>query len=176
MTLTNYLLHTFDSTKSRITHFIELQTLITAYLLVPSLLILISFLITYFWRYIRLQCSKSVEGRLVLITGGSSGIGKALACKYAELGANVIIVARTETKLQNALDEIEQAAKDSNKQTFAYLKCDVTNNQNVEEVMSELIDLHGCPDTIINCHGAAYPGYFMQQEHSIFEVGFICVH
>ena len=145
------------------------QSLVTAYLIVPTTFIILSFLVTFFWRTLRLSlCSKSYVGRTVVITGGSSGIGKALACKYAQLGANVVILARTKSKLEAALDDIESVRNNTN-QTFAYLCMDVTNQQNVEEVLDELLDLHGCPDTLINCHGAAYPGYFFQQDNEVFE-------
>ncbi|KAG9736779.1 hypothetical protein KCU73_g10163, partial [Aureobasidium melanogenum] len=48
-----------------------------------------------------------VEGRTVLITGGSSGMGKALATKLAQQGANVCIVARNQAKLDQAIDHIK---------------------------------------------------------------------
>jgi 3-dehydrosphinganine reductase len=154
----------------RILSFTTSENVVTAYIILPIILIVLSLLLTMLYRCMKLRCcTKSVDGRLVLITGGSSGIGKALACKYAAMGASVVIVARTESKLEQALEEIEEAAKNSTTQSFAYLCCDVTNKKNVELVMDELIDLHGCPDTIINCHGAAYPGYFLEQDHSIFE-------
>jgi 3-dehydrosphinganine reductase len=152
------------------TFFSSPDALITAYLVVPVTCIFISFLLTYIWRSLRfaLCTSKSFKGKYVLITGGSSGIGKALALKYAKLGANVIIMARTESKLAAVLDDILNVTTSAD-QSCAYMCCDVTDRENVDQVMSELIDLHGCPDTIINCHGAAYPGYFFQQDHSVFE-------
>jgi NAD(P)-dependent dehydrogenase (short-subunit alcohol dehydrogenase family) len=48
----------------------------------------------------------SVGGKVVLITGGSSGIGLAAACKFAEAGAITIICARGEDKLKEAVAEI----------------------------------------------------------------------
>ena len=46
-----------------------------------------------------------VAGKVVLVTGGSAGIGKATACKLAEAGARTIIVARDTTKLDAACEE-----------------------------------------------------------------------
>ena len=159
---------------TKITTFTTVDNLVTGYLIIPLLAIVVTFLCTYLYRSLRLAISanETLQGKLILITGGSSGIGKALACKYAQLGASVVILARTESKLIKALDEIEEVAKASAETTHAtisYVCCDVTDPTNVEQVLDELISLHGCPDTLINCHGAAYPGYFFEQEHSVFE-------
>jgi short-subunit dehydrogenase len=153
---------------TRITKFTTQENLVTAYILLPIFLVFSTFLLTYIWRTIKLTlCKRTVKGSLVLITGGSSGIGKALACKYAQKGANVVIMARTESKLSSALEEIEQVA--THQGSFSYIICDVTKKKSVDTAVDELLNVHGCPDTVINCHGAADPGYFFEQDHSIFE-------
>lgn len=53
----------------------------------------------YLWR----KPKKSILGRHVLVTGGSEGIGLAVAIRSAQLGADVTIVARNQTKLGNSL-------------------------------------------------------------------------
>jgi len=50
--------------------------------------------------YMRMYISDSVRGKRVLITGASTGIGEQLAYHYAQLGANVVITARRERRLQ----------------------------------------------------------------------------
>ena len=50
-----------------------------------------------------------VEGKVVLVTGGSSGIGKATACKLAEAGAHVVTIARDKEQLDEAVREFEAA-------------------------------------------------------------------
>src|SRR5437667_481694 len=52
--------------------------------------------------------SKSVEGKRILVTGASSGIGKTLALKIGEAGGEVILVSRTREKLEEVAEQIEE--------------------------------------------------------------------
>ena len=150
------------------------QALTTAYLLVPACAVGLAFLITFLVRTLyQLVCSGgskrgALEGRLVLVTGGSSGIGRAVACNYAARGAHVVIMARTKAKLADAVEEI-LAARASKEQSVAYLACDVTDKRAVDEAVEEMVALHGVPDHVVTSHGAAYPGYFFDQEVEVFE-------
>ena len=49
-----------------------------------------------------------MNGKTVIVTGGGSGIGKAMATKFAKEGANVVITGRDANRLKNAKEEIEQ--------------------------------------------------------------------
>ncbi|RLV58565.1 YciK family oxidoreductase [Parashewanella curva] len=51
----------------------------------------------------------SLSGKVILVTGAGSGIGRAAAIKYAQYGATVILLGRTVKKLEHVYDEIEQA-------------------------------------------------------------------
>ena len=57
-------------------------------------------------QYLPLQPTAQVTGRVALVTGGSKGLGKAMARAFAEAGADVIISSRHENELQAALKEI----------------------------------------------------------------------
>ena len=54
----------------------------------------------------------TLEGQTILITGGGSGLGLAMAKKFASLGSNIAICGRTEDKLQKAVEEISKAGKE----------------------------------------------------------------
>ncbi len=89
-----------------------------------------------------------VKGRVVLITGGSSGIGKAAAFKIAEAGAVTIIVARDQVKL----DETVAEAKAAKLKLIAY-SADVGDEQQCAELVAKLNANHGGVDILVNNAG-----------------------
>ncbi|MBB6454852.1 NAD(P)-dependent dehydrogenase (short-subunit alcohol dehydrogenase family) [Salirhabdus euzebyi] len=84
--------------------------------------------------------------RVVIITGGSSGMGKYMAQKFAHEGANVVITGRDEDKLQKAKAEIQQG-KDVSVHTIAM---DVRKPEDVERMVQETIDTFGTIDSLVN--------------------------
>ena len=90
-----------------------------------------------------------VEEQLILITGGSSGIGKATAAALHRNGAKIILQARNLAKLKAAAEEI-----DPNLERISYYGADLSNEAEVISVADELIKKEGLPDVIINSAGA----------------------
>jgi NAD(P)-dependent dehydrogenase (short-subunit alcohol dehydrogenase family) len=89
-----------------------------------------------------------VSGKIVLITGGSSGIGKASAIKVAEAGAKVIIVARGEKELHETRDEIVAAGG----KCWAYT-CDLTDMASCDELVKTVLAEHKHVDVLVNNAG-----------------------
>lgn len=108
------------------------------------------------------------KNKNIIITGGSSGIGKATARKFASLGGNVFIVARDQKKLDSALEEISLAKIDDN-QVFAAFSADVTDYQQVEKIINQVVEKYGPPDILVNSAGYAYPGYIEELPLEIIE-------
>jgi NAD(P)-dependent dehydrogenase (short-subunit alcohol dehydrogenase family) len=97
----------------------------------------------------------TVAGKVVLVTGGSSGIGLAASCRFAEAGAITIICARGEDKLADAVKEIVDYAKErgnKNPQVHSY-SVDVANEQSCAEFIAKLNESHGGVDFLINNAG-----------------------
>ena len=90
----------------------------------------------------------TVKGKVVLITGGSSGIGLATAHKVAAAGATTIIIARDPEKLAAAKKEIE--AKGHAIVTYS---ADVSDASQCEELVRKLEDIHGGVDILVNNAG-----------------------
>ena len=92
-----------------------------------------------------------VKGRVVMITGGSSGIGLAAAKKIIEAGATVIIIARDPEKLAAAQVEIGECAKNGGK-VFTYA-ADVGDETACAEFAATVNEKHGGVDILINNAG-----------------------
>jgi len=100
------------------------------------------------------------EKRIILITGGSSGIGLALAKQLAAQGAHVWILARDREKLENALRSVQQAAL-SESQNCGFVTADVSRYDLVQQAVGEVCEKAGTPDLVINSAGVVHPGSFL---------------
>jgi len=110
---------------------------------------------------------KEINGRLVLITGGSSGIGLALAEQLFAQGASVVILARDQMRLDTAVAQIEHQRR-SPSQKLGTLSADVTDEPALSQALTRLKTDYGLPDLVINCAGVARPGYAETLEPQIF--------
>jgi 3-dehydrosphinganine reductase len=96
----------------------------------------------------------------VVLTGGSSGIGKALALRLAELGAELTLIARRANLLEQTRDEI---AKHHPHAQVHLIAVDVSDADAVERQVGPHLDAHP-PDMLINNAGIATPGRFLEQD------------
>ncbi|MEL6786259.1 MAG: SDR family oxidoreductase [Cyanobacteria bacterium J06607_15] len=103
-----------------------------------------------------------------IITGGSSGIGKAVAKLLAQQGANLTLIARDRTKLEHAKQEIE-AVKVNSSQIVNFVTADVANRESVTWAIKQAIADLGTPRILITSAGMVHPGYFSEIPLDIFE-------
>lgn len=109
-----------------------------------------------------------LEGKVAVVTGGSRGIGKAIAGRLADEGADVVISARTAHTLETAAKEIAGAT-----------------GRRVEPVPADLSTLEGCEelhrqatgafdniDILVNCAGATKSGPFVELPDQLWQEGF----
>lgn len=90
----------------------------------------------------------AVRGKVVLITGASSGIGRATAIKVADAGATVLLVARSIDKLEETKDEIISAGG------VAHIhRCDLADVDDVARMADEVLTYHGHVDILVNNAG-----------------------
>ncbi len=98
-----------------------------------------------------------LNGRVAVITGGSEGIGKAAAASMAEEGANVVIIARDQAKLDVAAAEIRSTAKGE----VLAISCDVGNRSSVDAAFKQVLDKWGRVDIVVNNAGSGNAGPFV---------------
>ncbi|EAW37894.1 SDR family oxidoreductase [Lyngbya sp. PCC 8106] len=103
-----------------------------------------------------------------IITGGSSGIGKATAKLLAKSGANITIIARSPEKLETAKAEIE-AVKLQSEQRVCTKVADVSDRIQVEIAIRNSVQELGVPDILITSAGISVPGYFQDLPIELFE-------
>jgi 3-dehydrosphinganine reductase len=96
------------------------------------------------------------DNRNVIITGGSSGLGRALARRLAGRGANLALIARDKSKLESTQRELSPLVGASRK-VLVY-SCDVSDPTQVEMTMARIADELGTPHLLINSAGILREG------------------
>ena len=93
-----------------------------------------------------------LQGKVAVITGGTDGIGKAIAITFAKEGAKVMMVGRDEKKGQNALEEVRRFGE------ATYFKGDVSDSPQVRKLVEVTIQKYGRIDILINNAAVCPPG------------------
>ncbi len=104
--------------------------------------------------------------RVALITGGSSGIGLAVARLLAARGAHVWLVARDVARLQVALSELQAAGAPT--QQHGIIACDVADPEQAAAAVQQVTAAVGLPDIIVNSAGIVLPGYVEKLDLTAF--------
>lgn len=101
------------------------------------------------------QLSRSVEQRVVLITGAASGMGRAMAHLFADVGARVGMVDRTAGGIHMVSDELERAGHSVG--SFAAFSGDVSNANEVRAAVDHIRSTLGPIDILVNNAGVSMP-------------------
>ncbi|XP_070605193.1 3-ketodihydrosphingosine reductase [Erythrolamprus reginae] len=111
----------------------------------------------------------SLSGAHVVVTGGSSGIGKSIAIECFKQGAFVTLIARNEKRLLEAKKEIESFSVNE-KQVVHSISLDVSKDYaNVEKLLKQAQERLGPVDMLVNCAGTSMTGKFEEIDTSTFE-------
>ncbi len=95
---------------------------------------------------------KQFEGKVAVVTGASSGIGKAAALEFGREGANVVVVARRAPESEEAVRMIKEAGGEA-----IFVKTDVTQANEVEAMIRKTVDTYGRLDFAFNNAGINAP-------------------
>lgn len=90
------------------------------------------------------------KGRVVVVSGASSGLGAQMAKGFAKQGATVVITARRVEKLEAVAEEIRSLGVEC-----LPIRCDVTDVESVNHAAKEVEEKYGKVDVLINCAGSA---------------------
>lgn len=90
----------------------------------------------------------SLEGKTAVVTGGTSGIGRALSLGLADSGADVIATARRQQEVDQTADAVEARGRKTLR-----LVSDVCNRESLETLLTAVLERFGKVDILINCAG-----------------------
>lgn len=88
----------------------------------------------------------SLKGKTIIVTGGGSGLGKAMTAYFLELNANVVITSRNLEKLSKTAEELNAMGNG----TCKAIACDVRNYEAVEQMLKETLNVFGNIDILVN--------------------------
>jgi NAD(P)-dependent dehydrogenase (short-subunit alcohol dehydrogenase family) len=100
----------------------------------------------------------SLEGKTIIITGASSGLGRGLALAYAEAGANIVAASRNLPKLEELVREIEGKGGKA-----LAVQTDVTENADINNMIMKCLDQFGVIDVLFSCAGMSIPGLLAEK-------------
>ena len=122
----------------------------------------------------------NLNSKVAVVTGGTKGIGYAIAEALAKNGANVFICGRDERDLKAALEKLSGSGNS------AGIVCDVRNEDQVKAMLDECVRVFGCVDILINNAGMGYFGKTVEEmssdefrqtlETNLFGVFYACHH
>jgi NAD(P)-dependent dehydrogenase (short-subunit alcohol dehydrogenase family) len=92
--------------------------------------------------------ASSIQGKKIMITGASSGIGLETALKIGDAGGEVLLVSRTREKLEEVAQQVEERGG-----TAHVHPCDLSDLEDIDRLAQEVLDEHGGIDVLINNAG-----------------------
>lgn len=120
--------------------------------------------------------NSDLSHKTALVCGSTQGIGKAVAMELAHMGANLVLVARNEEKLQEVIRELPS----ENGQNHAYLVADFTNIEMLQSVLQSFCDAGNKVDILVNNTGGPKGGPIIDAAITEFTAAFnqhlICNH
>ena len=104
----------------------------------------------------------SLEGKVAIITGGGTGIGRSIALQFAEAGADVVVGSRTLANLEKVAEEVRTLGKRS-----LAVPVDITKKPDIDNLVQKVMDEFGAIDILVNDAGKFLEGRLIDtpEEH-----------
>ena len=110
------------------------------------------------------KIKRKLQDKVVIVTGASSGIGKAIAFEYAKNGAKVVLAARNTEKLLRIKLDIEKSGG-----TAVYVETDVSKKTDCENLINQTIKHFGKIDILVNNAGISMRAAFVKMKLEVIE-------
>ena len=102
--------------------------------------------------------------KVVVVTGATGGIGRALSWRFASAGARIVLIDLDETQLSAVQNQVERSGAD-----VLSISCDISEYQNCQHAMQQVIDHFGGIDLLVNNAGVSHRSCFEDTDISVFE-------
>ncbi|MCP1109568.1 NAD(P)-dependent dehydrogenase (short-subunit alcohol dehydrogenase family) [Lachnospiraceae bacterium PF1-21] len=103
-----------------------------------------------------------LNGKVAIVTGATSGIGRATAVLFANEGAKVVVAARREERGQEVVSEIEK-----NGGTAFFVRTDITQNEDIKNLVAATAEKYGKIDILVNNAGTLTTFNFLEMNEEI---------
>ncbi len=108
-----------------------------------------------------------LDDKVVIVTGAGRGIGAAIARTYAEVGANVVLAARTEAQLEEVAADVRASGGEA-----LVVPCDVSELDVLDHLVDRTVETFGGVDIVVNNAGGSMPNAFLDTSVRAFEKAF----
>ncbi|XP_004864677.1 peroxisomal trans-2-enoyl-CoA reductase isoform X1 [Heterocephalus glaber] len=112
-----------------------------------------------------------LQNHAAIVTGGATGIGKAIAKELLHLGCNVVIASRKFDRLKSAAEELKATLPPSNKAQVSPIQCNIRKEEEVNNLVKSTLALYGKIDFLVNNGG----GQFLSPTENISSKGWNAV-
>ncbi|KAK1134030.1 hypothetical protein K0M31_011815 [Melipona bicolor] len=130
--------------------------------------ITIPWLIYHFFDIMQQKRKKNMlRGKVVIITGASSGLGEALAHVFYDIGCKLVLISRRKEELERVKNDLMNSYVTIPTYPPVILPLDITNINSLQTEVAKIIDIHGKIDILINNAGIAYRGEIINTDMDV---------
>ncbi|XP_045874963.1 peroxisomal trans-2-enoyl-CoA reductase-like isoform X1 [Meles meles] len=97
-----------------------------------------------------------LQHQLAIVTGGATGIGKAITAELLHLGCNVVIASRNFDRLKSVARELKASLPPNNQAQVTPIKCNIRNEEEVKNLVKSALDVYGKINFLVNNGGGQF--------------------
>ncbi|KAF6361973.1 peroxisomal trans-2-enoyl-CoA reductase [Rhinolophus ferrumequinum] len=112
-----------------------------------------------------------LQNQVAIVTGGGTGIGKAIVSELLHLGCNVVIASRKFDRLKSAADELKASLPANSQSQVTPIQCNIRKEEEVNNLIKSTLDIYGKINFLVNNGG----GQFMSPAEHITSKGWHAV-